>query len=101
MYVKYNTDKYNKIKQELGHVYTLFYTHPSSIHPKEYIVHTDKILNLNKVFKHISHIIHVTAGGTTHYQNNFVIPFSCLMPPSPPLILLSQFHDILATAYIV
>jgi hypothetical protein len=60
MYVKYNTDKYNKIKQELGHVYTLFYTHPSSIHPKEYIVHTDKILNLNKVFQHISHIIHVT-----------------------------------------
>ena len=56
-------------------------THPSSIHPKEYIVHTDKILNLNKVFQHISHIIHVTAGGTTHYQNNFVIPFSCLMPP--------------------
>ena len=79
-------------------------THPSSIHPKEYIVHTDKILNLNKVFQHISHIIHVTAGGTTHYQNNFVIPFSCLMPPPPPphfLILLYQFHDILATAYIV
>lgn len=44
MCVKYNTDKYNKIKQELGHVYTLFYTHPSIIHPKEYIVQTDKIL---------------------------------------------------------